>query len=149
MNHFPAEGWAEIARLQKSRVAATSEVAVHALELMIDRQINCIAAGHAQSDDPVESRRAVTTAMRRERHRARLVRLYLVEPISAFTPETICASRQALNVIFAQISPKNAALLLRVGQGGSPHGSGLSAAAARKCLSRLRARFAHLSLQAA
>jgi hypothetical protein len=156
MNHLLAEAWANIARLQKARAASTNEAALQAFDLMIDRQIDRIAAGHAEPDDSVETSRAVSTAIRRERHRARLVRLYFVEPRagdqtqgSAFTLQMTYAAREALNAIFAQSSPEDAALLLRVGQGEAPQGPGLSAAAARKRLCRLRARFAHLSLNAA
>ena len=67
-----------IARLQNSRAASTNETAIQALDLMIDGQIDRIAANHAESCDLAEARRAIATVARRERHRARLVRLYLV-----------------------------------------------------------------------
>lgn len=150
------EAWAAIARLQNSRTASTNEIALHALDLMIDRKIDRIAANHAEPDDPAEARRAIATATRRERHRARLVRLYLVNPASdernqlfTSTPETTYAARQALTTILRQTSPQNAALLLSVGQGEAPQAPGLTATAARKRLCRLRARFSHLSLHAA
>lgn len=146
------EAWAVIARLQNSRTASTNETTLHALDLMIDRQIDRIAANHAEPDDPAEARRAIATATRRERHRARLVRLYLLDPASdernqplTFPPETSYAARQALTAILGQTSPQDAALLLSVGQGEAPQALGLTPAAARKRLCRLRARFSHLN----
>jgi hypothetical protein len=124
---------------------------------MIERQLDLIAAsGDTKPADLEDLRRAAATAARRDRHRARLVRLYFVEPASdgqttqsAFSPETTYAARQALNALFAQTSPEDAALLLGVGRGGAPQAIGLSNAAARKRLCRLRSRFADLSLNAA
>lgn len=151
MNHFPVdEGWPEIARLQKARAAATNNASIDAIDLMIDRRIDYIAAGHVAADDVAEDQRTVATAMRRDRHRARLVRIYLVvRSDQEVTPEVVYMSREALGILFAQISPQDAALLLLVGQGESPRVPGLSNAAARKRLSRLRMRFTDLSLQAA
>jgi hypothetical protein len=157
MNQPPTEAWAAIARLQNARAASTNEAAIHALDLMIDGQIDCIAANHTEPDHLAEAgRRAIATAARRERHRARLMRLYLVGPSSdnrdqffTSTLEAGYSARQALSAIFAQTSPQDAALLLSVGKGEAPQAPGLTAATARKRLSRLRARFSHLNLQAA
>jgi hypothetical protein len=156
MNEPLTEAWADIARLQNSRAASTNETAIHAFDLMIDRQIDRIAANHAEPDDPAEARRALSTATRRERHRARLVRLYLVGPalvdwnhLFTPTPETAYEARQALTAILEQTLPQDAALLLFVGQGDAPQAPGLTATAARKRLCRLRARFSYLNLHAA
>ncbi len=146
MNQSLNEAWAAIGRLQNSSAACTNETTLHALDHMIDRQIDRIAANHAEPDDPAEARRAGATAARRERHRARLVRLYLLDPAPQDTPETAFAARQALTAIFGQASPQDAALLLSVGLGEAPQAPGLSATAARKRLCRLRARFSHLNL---
>ena len=156
MNQPLTKAWATIARLQNARATSRNQSVLHALELMIDCHIDRIAANDAEPDDPAETRRAIGTAARRERHRARLVRLYLVDPASddqahlfASTIETACAARRALAAILEQTSVEDAALLLSVGQGEAPHAPGLNAAAARKRLSRLRARFSHLNLLAA
>jgi hypothetical protein len=156
MNQSLTEAWGAIARLQNSRSACTNEHDLNKRDLMIDRHIDRIAANHTEPDDPAEAHRAVATAARRERHRARLMRLYLVDPASddqnqffVPTPETTYAVRHAITSMLAQTSPQDAALLLRVGQGDSPQAPGLAAAAARKRLCRLRARFAHLNLDAA
>ncbi len=150
------EAWAVIARLEKSCNTCTNESALNALDLMIDRQIDRIAANQAEPHDPAEARRGIATAARRERHRARLVRLYILNPaldernqISTATPETTYAARQALTAILRQTSPQDAALLLSVGQGEAPQAPGLTPAAARKRLCRLRARFSHLNPHAA
>lgn len=156
MNQPLTEAWASIARLQNTRAASTNETAIQALDLMIDGQIDCIAANHAESCDLAEAgRRAIATVARRERHRARLVRLYLVGAASdnrsqlISTLEAGYSARQALSAILAQTSRQDAALLLSVGNGEAPQAPGLTATAARKRLSRLRARFSHLNLQAA
>ena len=156
MNRPLTEAWRTIARLQKSRTVSTSETALRALDLMIDRQIERIAANQTVPDDPAEARRAITTSNRRERHRARLIRLHLVTTASdsqnqLFTSplETTFAARQALTAILGQTSPQDAALLLSVGQGDAPRVPGLTATAARKRVCRLRARFSHLNLRAA
>jgi hypothetical protein len=123
---YPMTGaWSVIARLQKSQILAKSETVESALDAMIDRQIDRIAANHPEADDPAEARRAIATAARRKRHRARLMRLYLVDSASddrshlfTSTPEASYAARQALTAIFAQASPQDATLLLSVGQGG-------------------------------
>jgi hypothetical protein len=111
--------WRVVARLQKSQILAKSEIVESALDAMIDRQINRIAANHAEADNPAEARRAIATAARRKRHRARLMRLYLVDSASddlfTSTPEASYAARQALTAIFAQASPQDATLLLSVG----------------------------------
>jgi hypothetical protein len=144
--------WRVVARLQKSQILAKSEIVERALDAMIDRQIDRIAANCAEADDLAEARRAVATAARRERHRARLMRLYIVASASddqshlfTLTPEASYAARQALTGILAQTSPQDATLLLSVGQGGTPQAPGLTAAAARKRLGRLRARFSDLN----
>jgi len=142
--------WRVVARLQKSQILAKSEIVESALDAMIDRQIDRIAANHAEADDPAEARRAIATAARRKRHRARLMRLYLVDSASDdWTPEASYAARQALTAILAQTSPQDATLLLSVGQGRAPQAPGLTAAAARKRLCRLRARFSQFNLHAA
>lgn len=80
---YPMTGaWSVIARLQNSQILAKSETVESALDAMIDRQIDRIAANHAEADDPAEARRAIATAARRKRHRARLMRLYLVDSAS-------------------------------------------------------------------
>lgn len=156
MNHRFTEAWANVARLQNARAAAANETDLLALDLMIDRQLDRIAANHTEPDDPAETRRAIATSVRRERHRARLVRLYLVDPASDdqnqlfhSSLETAYAARQAITAVFVQISPQDAALLLSVGQGEAPGAPGLTPAAARQRLCRLRARFSHLNLHAA
>jgi hypothetical protein len=148
--------WRVVARLQKSQILAKSEIVESALDALIDRQINYIAANHPEADDPAEARRATATAARRKRHRARLMRLHLADSASddrshlfTSTPEAGYAARQALTAIFAQASPQDATLLLSVGEGWAPQAPGLTAAAARKRLCRLRARFSHLNLHAA
>ena len=55
------------------------------------------------------------------------------------SPETTFATRQALTAIFGQTSPQDAALLLSAGQGEAPQAPGLTPAATRKRLCRLRA----------
>jgi hypothetical protein len=156
MNQPLTEAWAAVARLQNSRAASTNETAIYALELKIDRQIDRIAANHAEPDDPAEARRAISAATRRERHRARLVRLYLVNPtlddrnqLFTPTPETAYEAWQALTAILGQTSPQDAALLLSVGKGDPPQAPGLTPTTARKRLCRLRARFSHLNVYAA
>ncbi len=145
--------WCVVARLQEAQISAKSDIVESALDAMIDRQIDRIAANCTETYDAAEGRRAIATAARRKRHRARLTRLYLFDPASddlrdfaASSPETSYAARQALTTIFAQTSRMDAALLLSVGQGGSPQVPGLTAAASRKRLCRLRARFSHLKL---
>jgi hypothetical protein len=168
MNQPLTEGWAAVARHQKARAASTDETTVRALDLRIDRQIDRIATNQDDADDPAEARRAIATLFRRERYRARLLRLHFAAPASddqmqraggrrgrqsrrAATPdvETGYAARQALDAIFAQTSPQDAALLLSAAQDESLHAPGLTAAAARKRLSRLRERFSYLKLDAA
>src|SRR5579863_7216566 len=145
--------WSIIARLHKSQILAKSEAVECALDAMIDRQLDLIAANQAETDDSAGARRAIATAARRKRNRARLMRLYLADSASSdlsnpltSVPETHYIARQALATIFAQTSRQDTALLLSVGQGGPLKAPGLGAAAARKRLCRLRARFSHLNL---
>lgn len=152
MNQPLTEAWAAIDRLQKSYIACTNDSVLNVLDLKIDRQIARMAANHTEPDDPADARRAIATATRRERHRARLVRLHLVNPaldernqMLSSTLETAFAARQALGAILRQTLPQDAALLLSVARGEAPKAPGLSATAARKRLCRLRARFSHLN----
>lgn len=155
MTYPMSRAWSGIARLQNSQILAKSEFAERELDAVIDCKIDRIAANHAEADDPDEARRAIATAARSKRYRARLMRHYFVVSVSNnrshfFTSDTdpSYAARQALTAIFAQTSPQDAMLLISVGQGGAPQAPGLTASAARKRLSRLRARFSQFNLHA-
>ena len=122
MNQPLTEAWAATARLQNSCTASTNETVRHVLDLMIDRQIDRIAANHAEPDDPAEARRAIATATRRERHRARLVRLYLVNPASTSRTnsspppqkKTTYAARPALTtILWANLATRRRAAAVR------------------------------------
>lgn len=147
--------WRVVARLQELQLVAKSEAAESALDAMIDRQIDRIASNQSDVDDPVELQRAVAAANRRKRYRVRLARLYFADsPLDkrgnlTAPQENSCAARQALAAIFAQASLQDSALLQSVARGDAPCAPGVTATAARKRVSRLRARFSHLNFHAA
>lgn len=157
MNNLLDEGWAAIARLQNTLSTSTTESTSRAIDLMIDCQLDRIAAGcQAEQADPAELRRAVATANRRERYRARLTNLYLVAPAIEAQALSITQdheahlqARDAVAKILNQAATRDAALLLRFALGDDASTTGLSATATRKRLSRLRSRFSHLKLDAA
>ena len=144
-----SEAWAVIARLQNSRVTSKSEADIRACEVMIDRQLDRIAANQTEPDDPVEVSRVVAAAGRRERHRAKIIRLHgphsNLGQLSIPSPEAIYSGRQALGAILEQSSPEDASLLLSVGLGETPQVPGLAVSSARQRLCRLRARLLHLA----
>ncbi len=143
------EAWAVIACLQNSRAAAKSQADIRAFEIMIDRQLDRIAANQTGPDDPVEVRRVVEAATRRDRHRAQLVRRHGPNShwgqLSTPSPEAIYSARQALGAVLDQSSPEDASLLLSVGLGEAPQIAGLAISSARQRLCRLRARLSHLA----
>jgi len=143
------EAWAVIARLQNSRATSKSEADIRACEVMIDRQLDRIAANQIEPDDPAEVSRIVAAAGRRERHRAKVMRLH--GPHSnwgqflAPSSEAIYEARQTLGTILAKSSPEDVSLLLSAGLGETPQIPGLALSSARKRLCRLRARLSHLA----
>jgi hypothetical protein len=155
MNRTLPEAWAAVARLQNARKASTSETAVGVFDLLIDRQLDRIAADQRGTDDLAECRRSIATAARRERHRTRLLRQHFElatgdrSRIFVSIAETSLAARQTLNIIFSQTSHQDRTLLLSVAQGDGPRATGLQTATARQRLSRIRARFSDLRPQAA
>ncbi len=156
MNNLLDEGWATVARLQNDLSTTRTDSARRAFDLLIDRQLDRIEMGvGATLDDQHDQRRLIGTANRRDRHRARLTTLHLVAPaiseqVLAVSQdhETALQARDAIRQILTQSSASDSALLLSVAFGKTAS-SPLSDAAARKRLSRLRARFSHLQLEAA
>lgn len=155
MNRILPEEWAAVARLQNARATSKNDMAVRVFDLMIDRQLDRIAADQRGADNLAECRRAIASACRRERHRTRLLRQHFdlvtedQSRIHISIGETCLVAKQSLNAIFSQVSRQDCALLLSVAQGESPRVPGLGAAAARQRLSRLRTRFSGLRPEAA
>ena len=149
MNQPLTQAWAEIARLQNSRATSKNEAEIRACEIMIDRQLDRIAANQTDQDDPVEVHRIVAADARRERHRTQLFHRHGPNShwgqLSTPSPEAIYSGRQALGAVLEQASPEDALLLLSVGLGGIPQAPGLAISSARKRLGRLRARLSHLA----
>ncbi len=149
MNQPLTDAWAEIARLQNSRTASKNEAEICACEIMIDRQLDRIAANQTDPDDPIEVRRIVAAGVRRERHRVQLVRRHGPNlhwgQLSMPSPEAIYSGRQALGALLEKASPEDASLLLSVGLGEIPQIPGIATSSARQRLCRLRARLSHLA----
>jgi len=149
MNQPLPKAWAEIARLQNSRAVSKNEADIRACEIMIDRQLDCIAANQTDPDDPLEVHRIVAAGARRERHRAQIVRRHGLNlhwgQLSMPSPEAIYSGRQALGAVLEQTSPEDASLLLSVGLGKTPQIPGIAISSARQRLCRLRARLSHLA----
>jgi hypothetical protein len=147
--------WAEIARLQNILRTASYDLAP-TIELRIDRIIKRIADGDGAVEEDVQAtKRAVATARRRERNRARLVRLHVIAPAAN---DNILAvdrnqdsqyhARDALRQIMTQTSARDFTMIihLAIGYNGPDVARlvGLSEDACRKRVSRLRAEFGHL-----
>jgi len=147
--------WAEIARLQNTLRTASYDLAP-IVELRIDRLIKRIADGDgAVEEDPQIIKRAIATDRRRERHRARLVRLYVIAPaandeILAIDQDQTSQyhARDALRQIMMQTSSRDHTMITHLAMGYNGRDiarlSGLSENACRKRISRLRAEYVHL-----
>lgn len=157
--NLPEGAWADVARLQGS--LRTASASAFKIDRLIDRLIDRIESGEgAVPEDRRSIQCAIATANRRDRHQARLTRLHIAIPTAAEEAlsigqdqERALQARDALRQIMAKTSPCDSAMILQLALGHtSPDVAcsvGLTEAAVRKRLSRLRDEFAYLNLQAA